>query len=227
MDQPTSLHENPPPTLPPLDDHSTVDTSSPFRSVKEVVAMFGERFLATKIYTPSPKPSFTLPIQESTPIWKYTPNSNKNLWKSPKNELDSSPVVMNILKKLELELEETKRQLNMLKERETETELSLASLNAELHKNMSKIAKAEAEVAGKAATMRSSMTLAQVLSGSNADDDDDDQAIEKGKEKRYLNEKKMLKKKPVIPLLTDLFSKKNEKAENSKLSPLYASSLMY
>ncbi|GJY90168.1 hypothetical protein Tco_0505364 [Tanacetum coccineum] len=45
-------------------------------------------------------------------------------------------------------------------------QLALASLNAELHKNMSKIAKAEAEVAGKTAAMKkSSITLAQMKSG--------------------------------------------------------------
>nr|GEY42984.1 hypothetical protein [Tanacetum cinerariifolium] len=150
MDETVTIRE----TLPPsLDENSKVDTSSPFRSVKEAVAVFGERFIASEIYSPSPNTSFTLPKQE-TPIWKYTPNSNQTLWKSPQSEVDHSPVFMHTLKKLELELEETKRELNILKERESETEVALASLNAELHKNMSKIAKVEAEVAGKAAATK-------------------------------------------------------------------------
>nr|GEY42983.1 hypothetical protein [Tanacetum cinerariifolium] len=213
MDETVTIRE----TLPPsLDENSKVDTSSPFRSVKEAVAVFGERFIASEIYSPSPNTSFTLPKQE-TPIWKYTPNSNQTLWKSPQSEVDHSPVFMHTLKKLELELEETKRELNILKERESETEVALASLNAELHKNMSKIAKVEAEVAGKAAaTKKSSITLAQVLSGVQ--------------ESNYLNEKKVMKKKPIIPLVTDLFmfSRKNGKAaNNSEMSPLHTSSHMY
>lgn len=199
-----------------MDDHPNIDTSSPFRSVKEAVAVFGERFLATEIYSPSPKPHFTL-LKQETPIWDYKPNSNQTLWKSPESEEQhSSPIVMNTLKKLELELEETKRELNILKERESETEVALASLNAELHMNMSKIAKAEAEVAGKAAAaMKSSTTLRQVLNG-----------VGDGGEKArmYLNEKKVMKKKPVIPLFTDLFARKNGKAKNS---PLNLSSPMY
>ncbi|KAD4179406.1 hypothetical protein R6Q59_023001 [Mikania micrantha] len=170
-------------TLPPL-DHHTVDTTRPFRSVKEAVAIFGDRL---QVYSPSPKPPFALPKQEA-PIWK-----------SPQ---DQSLVVMNTLKKLELELNETKRELKLIKEKESDTEVALASLNAELHLSMSKIAKAEAEAAGKAAAMRSSsMTLRQVLSG-----------VDDARERKYLIEKKVLKKKPVIPLVTDLFAWKNGKA---------------
>ncbi|XP_023740140.1 WEB family protein At1g75720 [Lactuca sativa] len=213
MDQTQTLPENQPPP-PPVDNihHSPVDNSRPFRSVKEAVAVFGERFLATEVLysSPSSKP-FTLPKQE-TPIWKST----------PENEENPSPTLMTTLKKLESELEETKRELNILKERESETEVALASLNAELHKNMSKIAKAEAEVAGKAvAAMRPSTTLGQVLNGGGE--------REKGGERKYVKERKVMKKKkPVVPLVTDLFTKKNNgKVKSSFLSPFYSSSPMY
>lgn len=191
MDQTQTLPENQPPP-PPVDNihHSPVDNSRPFRSVKEAVAVFGERFLATEVLysSPSSKP-FTLPKQE-TPIWKST----------PENEENPSPTLMTTLKKLESELEETKRELNILKERESETEVALASLNAELHKNMSKIAKAEAEVAGKAvAAMRPSTTLGQVLNGGGE--------REKGGERKYMKKRKMMmkKKKPMVPLVTVVY----------------------
>ncbi|KAI3702149.1 hypothetical protein L6452_27875 [Arctium lappa] len=217
-DQTQTLPENPPPAN---IHHPNIDTSRPFRSVKEAVAVFGERFLTGEIYSPSPKlATITLPKQE-TPKWKLTPSASKDqsLWKSPENEEDPPPMVINTLKKLESELEETKRELNMLKERESETEVALASLNAELHKNMSKIAKAEAEVAGKAAVMRSSTTLRQVLSGDGGPE------REKGREIKYVNkERKTMKKKPVIPLLTDLFTRNKEKTKNSSLlNPHYRS----
>ncbi|KAM0036225.1 hypothetical protein Hdeb2414_s0014g00423841 [Helianthus debilis subsp. tardiflorus] len=187
-----ALNENP---LPGDDEKSTVDTTRPFRSVKEAIAIFGDRLqVSSETYSPSPKPPFTLTKQES-PIWKHTPSSTQIILSESPNQVPS-PVVMNTLKKLEFELKETKRELNVLKEREAETEVALASLNAELHKNMSKIAKGEAEVAGKA---RSSMTMRQVLNGFGEE-----------RERRYLYEKKVLKKKkPVIPLVTDLFAWKN------------------
>ncbi|XP_076918709.1 uncharacterized protein LOC143579182 [Bidens hawaiensis] len=180
------LPENPP----SLDDERpTVDTTRPFRSVKEAVAIFGERL------QPVPK--------QETPIWKHAPNSNQTLWKSSESDQEPSPLVMTTLKKLEFELKETKRELKLLKERESETEVALASLNAELHKNMSKIAKVEAVAAGQAVVVRRrrtpSITMREVLSGFGGE-------REMGRESMYLNEKKVLKKKPVIPLVTDLFA---------------------
>lgn len=137
-----------------MDYHSNVDSSRPFRSVKEAVAIFGERFLAKEIYSPKP---FTFPTQESP--WNtnnYSPSSANSQeivtsWKSgssPSPQELNDPIVVETLKKLETELEETKAELKLMKARESETEIALASLNAELHKNMSKLAQAEAAHAG-------------------------------------------------------------------------------
>ncbi|KAF8376984.1 hypothetical protein HHK36_030356 [Tetracentron sinense] len=140
-------------TQPPLcekkfiHDRSGIDTSRPFRSVKEAVAVLDKRFLAGDIYY-SPKP-YTIPKQDASR--KPLPPLSSNILKQPSNdEVD----MVNTLKKLEAELEETKKELKTLKERESETEVAVASLNAELHKNMSKIAKAEATAAGKAVATR-------------------------------------------------------------------------
>ncbi|XP_008445978.2 WEB family protein At1g75720 [Cucumis melo] len=203
------------PEIPSQSSASTVDTSRPFRSVKEAVAVFGERLLVGDAYSSSPKPSTDAPLPEIG-TWEAMPSSTTTIKEEKEHVLDS-------LKKLEAELEETKEELRLLKEREEDTEVALASLNAELHKNMSKLAEAEAEAAAaaKAAATRriatgcergrieeemkrselkmrrmeetESPTLAQILSFG------DKIGYFGGKK-----EKKKIKKKPIIPLVGDL-----------------------
>ncbi|KAM0064035.1 hypothetical protein Hdeb2414_s0003g00097941 [Helianthus debilis subsp. tardiflorus] len=178
-----TLPENRPPVV---DYSANVDTTRAFRSVKEAVEVFGERFLTGEIFLPTRKPPFTLPKQE-TPSWKST-QSSQTSWRScsPPREPEEPPMLLvNSLKKLESELEETKKELKLLKERESETEVALASLNAEVQKNMSKIA--EAEAAEKA--------VAMVVSGGGGW-----KMVDK-------------KKKPIIPLLGELFSKRKGKSK--------------
>lgn len=183
--------------------------------MKEAVAVFGERLLVGDAYSSSPKPSTDAPLPEIG-TWEAMPSSTTTIKEEKEHVLDS-------LKKLEAELEETKEELRLLKEREEDTEVALASLNAELHKNMSKLAEAEAEAAAaaKAAATRrivtgcesgrieeemkrselkmrrmeetESPTLAQILSFG------DKIGYFGGKK-----EKKKIKKKPIIPLVGDL-----------------------
>ncbi|XP_071699051.1 uncharacterized protein [Rutidosis leptorrhynchoides] len=212
--------ENNQPPSPAVDYSANVDTSRAFKSVKEAVEVFGERFLTGEIFLPSPKPPFTLPKHETTPSWKSTQSSQISSYKScysPPQEIkeEQEPPISLVtsLKKLELELEETKKELKLLKERESETEVALASLNAELHKNMSKIAKAEAaEAAENSAVLRSSPSVTPAVSGGGG---------------RKKTEKKVVKKKPIIPLLGDLFSKKKGTKPNAAtlLNPLYSNAL--
>ncbi|XP_030459345.1 WEB family protein At2g17940 [Syzygium oleosum] len=206
----------------PSDYHSNVDTSRPFSSVKEAVAIFGERILAGDMYSPKPHNS---PKPEVGTSWSFsTPSPMVKL--PPREEAEGEQhASSNNLKKLEAELAETKLELKLLRERESITEVALASLNAELHKNMSRLAQAEAAAAAKAAAtrrstdfergtgadamkeqekisemvirMESSPTLAQILSIS-----------EKGDYSGCTKEKKMMKKKPIVPLVGDWFSRK-------------------
>ncbi|KAI9121809.1 hypothetical protein K1719_007199 [Acacia pycnantha] len=154
---------------------STVDTSSAFRSVKEAIAVFGERILVS---SPLPSPAATSAITPTKPIkrensWRFTssPVTSTTITEIKGEDCkediisynydhhhhhhhqddDNNKGLLETLKKLEVELEETKKELKLLKERERETEVALATLNAELHKNMSKLAQAEAAAAGKAA----------------------------------------------------------------------------
>lgn len=211
--------------------HSNVDTSRPFRSVKEAVAIFGKRILVGEIYSShSPHPETASPRPSPIP----SPSGNNNNNKTDNQITSSSPaVVLNALKRLESELEDTKAELKLLKDREQETEVAVASLNAELHKNMSRFAQAEAAAAAKAqvdaATARTTTatsssgtsstgqlqsrrkeelivsrnsTLAQIL---NLENDAFFATASKTDRNRS-----MIKKKPIIPLVRDLFFFRNK-----------------
>uniref|UniRef100_A0A6N2K5P7 WEB family protein n=1 Tax=Salix viminalis TaxID=40686 RepID=A0A6N2K5P7_SALVM len=179
-----------PPPKPEKDGSSSVDASRPFRSVREAVAIFDERVL-----------------------------------------------VFGTLKKLEAGLEETRAELKLLKEREYATEIALASLNAEVHMNMSKLAAAEAAAAKKAAEstraagferkrkedllkeeerrreltirMDDFPTLAQILDLGGSEE-----GSFRGKKER-----KVMKKKPIVPLVGDFFFKKKG-SSNSTLNTI-------
>ncbi|GAB4847856.1 hypothetical protein Ancab_026917 [Ancistrocladus abbreviatus] len=181
----------------------TVDTSSPFRSVKEAVARFN---LAGNVI-PLPK---LPPIAKDEAAHKFD-ESRVALTCQNDDHNSNDEAVENILKKLVAELEETKMEIKLLKERESETEVALASLNAQLHRNMSKMAEAEAAEAAKAAAIGqkddgrkrdiigraeefSPITLGQVL---RFDERDEVKLMKR-------------KKKPIIPLVTDIFVWKKE-----------------
>ncbi|KAE8727243.1 ATP-dependent RNA helicase DHX29-like isoform X1 [Hibiscus syriacus] len=223
-------------TKPPKDYRSNVDTSRPFRTVKEAVAVFGERFLVGEIYTPKPYTYSRPPSQE---IAWFSPGSTPMSRKQ-----DDQREVLDTLKKLETELEETKVELKLLKERESETEVALALLNAELHKNMSKLAIAEAAAAKKAAeTTPTPMRRTASLEMGKGEDIAREEERRKELMKRIENnptlsqilsigekegyfagkrERKLMKKKPIVPLVGDwIFKKKG--SPTTLHNPLYAS----
>ncbi|KAI3917913.1 hypothetical protein MKW98_000147 [Papaver atlanticum] len=167
------------------DNHSTnndakVDTSRAFRSVKEAYFFSSSpkpQTVSTSFKNRETKPSKASSILPSSPpppplppqlSLVLTTSSNISPIKQKPTE-DGNATVKNMLKKLEIELEETKRELNLLKERESETEIALATLNAELHKNMSKMAEAEAVAAGEKAALGSKRSTQLYRAGRGED----------------------------------------------------------
>lgn len=130
-------------------------------------------------------------------------------------------------------------ELKLLKERESETEVAIASLNAELHMNMSKMAQAEAAAAAKAVANRESL----VFGGREKEEESSKRDLIMRMENsptvaHILSQKegsfgggggkgrKMTKKKPIIPLVWDLFSRKKGSSTGIH-NPLYSSSFVH
>ncbi|KAM7263858.1 hypothetical protein ACFE04_001541 [Oxalis oulophora] len=220
------------------DFRANVDTSRPFSSVKEAVAIFGERLLAGDLYNFSPKPNYNI---INTLSYYTTPSLSPNPKEEEEeeeNNIDQGNL-LETLKKLQMEFEETKQELKDLKEREIETEIAVASLNAELHKNMSKLAEAEAAEAKKAIeTFRDNnninnarTNLAHMLSIGDDEEENNNNNnnnnIANGYYEGIIKSRKerVVKKKPIIPLVGDLwFFKKKGSSINALHNSLFGSS---
>ncbi|KAL3651546.1 hypothetical protein CASFOL_004548 [Castilleja foliolosa] len=210
------------------DNRSRVDTSRPFRSIKEATVIFDEQSSIIHTYSPTP---FSLPKNE-TPIFSQSLElESEPSWKHSCCSHDTT--LVDTVKKLEAELDRTKEQVKVLKRKGYETEVALASLNAELHRRMSKLAWAEAAKAAMAASGVGAAkeekkkdliigktkscplpSLAQVLSV----DEKESLSIERTKKRKW-----MKKKKPIIPLFADLFiSSKAKGSTNTLENPLHA-----
>ncbi|XP_073012974.1 uncharacterized protein [Typha latifolia] len=219
-------------------ERSEVDTTRPFRSVKEAVAVFGERLSLGGGATP--KPLQTDPLPPPKPVYSSAPSSSPSYSSSLSHinqDREEELIILDYLKKLEAELHETKHDLVLLKNRESEMELAVASLNAQLHKNLSKLEEIEAASAAeiveeKTDKVRSDRwaeerirdlpssydylpTLAEALSLGELEEDD--YYGGGGRRKR-----KVQKKKPIIPLIGDMFSRK--KSSNDQYNSLYLQS---
>lgn len=217
-----------PPHIQTQDYNSNVDTSRPFRSVKEAVAIYDDRLFLGEFF--SPKPCVKSITNQEIISWNFPPIPTESKLEENLNDHRS---ILDALKKLEAELKETKVELKLLKERESETEVALASLNAELHKNLSKLAEAEAAAAAKAVAAREKMMSLERAASSRTREEERKrdqsmfsmeesptvaQILSFGKEGYFGIEKKRMKKKPIIPLLGDLFSRKKRSSSIDQCS---------
>ncbi|CAL9120251.1 unnamed protein product [Musa acuminata var. zebrina] len=230
-----------------VSQRAEVDTTSPFRSVKEAVEIFGERFLTGNVNSHKTSSSAKLDIIRSPPIYSLPPpkpllsanSSPPSLSSTARfiHERDDELVSLDALKKLEHELHETKCELKLLKERQSETKLAVASLCLQLQKSMSKLREIEAveaepsnlAIEDQPCKVRSDRwrednireseylpTLAQALSLGRMEHD----LCGKGR-------RKLQKRKPIVPLIGDIFAKKKEATDcrNSLYTPSFYSVL--
>ncbi|CAL4981939.1 unnamed protein product [Urochloa decumbens] len=252
-------------------DRAEVDTARPFRSVKEAVAVFGDRILigenhsrqssnAASIATPNasastnaiamPTPSAKHEASSSSSTMTFSPNpmaeaeeeimpATVPMYSAPSSppSLTSSPspanirggdddredheagglVAMRSIQKLEAEVAETRQEVAQLRKRGNEMEMAVASLNAQLHRGLSKLAEMEADRAAAAArrsiggdtdvgsTLRSDYYLPSFSHALSLGEVDDAGEL-MGSRRR--------KVKPIVPLIGDiLFSKRKSTKE--------------
>ncbi|XVE94572.1 hypothetical protein REPUB_Repub02eG0020300 [Reevesia pubescens] len=187
-----------------------IDTRAPFRSVREAVALFGEKVLAGELYAtklkemnygngPSKLGTVTAELEET-----------KHKLEKAREE---GMVMANCMSYLKEELERTKRELQQMKERETEKlmmefeieDVKIVPADSTKFEVIKKTQTSDEErlefQKKRYVTFANPPTLTQVLVP---------QGVEKLERHPSLRKKK---KKPLIPLIGGLFSKKKGSPE--------------
>ncbi|KAJ4756630.1 WEB family protein [Rhynchospora pubera] len=166
---------------------------------------------------PSSPPSYTSSVS----------NSNREKENENENETETENIVFNYLRRLELEVAETKKELMALKRRESEMEIALASLNAQLNRNLAKLAEIEA-------SKEEEISVVMEEKPSKVRSNHWEETVENSVQYEYLpslahalslkdfgdefgltRKRKVQKMKPIVPLVGDIFSRRKSSKENN------------
>lgn len=184
-----------------------IDTRAPFRSVKEAVTLFGEKVLAEELYANKLKQMHVGGIEygQGTSRLGTVTAELKETKQSLEKAKEQRTLMANCLSSLQEELERTRRELQQLKEREVERQLIESEI--EVVKVVEDTTKFEVKMQTskeegtqfqnkRYVTFANPPSLTQVLMP---------QGVEALERHPSLRKKK---KKPLIPLIGGIFSKK-------------------
>lgn len=171
---------------------SEVETIRQCRSVKEAAAAFSKYDSTLAISSPSTPASRagSGSGQKSTPVYYEVS-------------------VIDSIKRLEVELLEVRKELALMKKRRSEMEIAMAGINAQFHRSLSKLAEIEAAKAAQRNAIREEKRWEEEYEywpcfGDALSISDMDIGLERRMERR-----KSQKKKPLVPLVGRIFSKKS------------------
>lgn len=187
-----------------------IDTRAPFRSVKEAVTLFGERVLAGEVYAGKLKEMHSEAWESGLHGLSSLGNVTTELEETKQSlekAKEESIVMATCLSSLQDELERTKRELQKMKQRESEkqlmdTEIEDVKFVEDSTKFEDKTQSSDGEEGGiefqkkRYVTFANPPSVAQVLIP---------QGVEKLERHPSLKKKK---KKPLLPLIGGIFSRK-------------------
>jgi hypothetical protein len=169
---------------------SEIETSRQFGSVKEAAAAFSKYDSVLTISSPGTPASGAESGSQQKPITVYYEVS-----------------IMESIKRLEMELADMKQELGLMKKRRTEMEIAMAGISAQFHRSLSKLAEIEAVKESQRSAIREKRWEEEneywPCFGDALSICDLDIGLV-----RRMEMMKSQKKKPVVPLIGRIFSKK-------------------